>query len=53
MREAKMSPLPLTYASCKYDRIEPLRAGEVRAEGIALSVTVFPSGRQVCDRPRF
>lgn len=45
-----MPPLPLTYASCRYDRIEPLRAGEVAVEGIDLNVIVFPSGRQIFDR---
>src|SRR3984885_10666012 len=45
-----MAPLSLTYASCRYDRIEPLRSGEVRAEGIDLNVMVFPSGRQIFDR---
>jgi 4,5-dihydroxyphthalate decarboxylase len=45
-----MSRLTLTYASCRYDRIEPLRAGEVAVEGIDLNVVVFPSGRQIFDR---
>jgi 4,5-dihydroxyphthalate decarboxylase len=45
-----MPPLPLTYASCRYDRIEPLRAGEVPVAGIDLDVIVFPSGRQIFDR---
>jgi 4,5-dihydroxyphthalate decarboxylase len=45
-----MSRLSLTYASCRYDRIEPLRAGEVPVEGIDLNVIVFPSGRQIFDR---
>src|ERR1700691_4432557 len=45
-----MAPLPLTYASCKYDRIEALRSGEVQVEGVALNVMVFPSGRQIFDR---
>jgi 4,5-dihydroxyphthalate decarboxylase len=45
-----MSRLSLTYASCRYDRIEALRAGEVRLEGIDLNVIVFPSGRQIFDR---
>jgi 4,5-dihydroxyphthalate decarboxylase len=45
-----MAPLRLTYASCRYDRIEPLRSGEVVAEGIDLNVMVFPSGRQIFDR---
>lgn len=47
---APMAPLSLTYASCRYDRIEPLRSGEVRADGIDLNVMVFPSGRQIFDR---
>src|SRR5579864_3735196 len=45
-----MPPLKLTYASCKYDRIEALRSGEVQVEGIDLNVIVFPSGRQIFDR---
>ena len=45
-----MPRLSLTYASCKYDRIEALRSGEVEAEGIDLNVMVFPSGRQIFDR---
>jgi 4,5-dihydroxyphthalate decarboxylase len=45
-----MSRLKLTYASCKYDRIEALRSGEVEPEGIELNVIVFPSGRQIFDR---
>src|ERR1700683_5114516 len=47
---APMPRLSLTYASCKYDRIEALRSGEVQAEGIDLNVMVFPSGRQIFDR---
>src|SRR5580693_8722570 len=45
-----MPRLSLTYASCKYDRIEALRSGEVAVEGIDLNVMVFPSGRQIFDR---
>src|ERR1700720_4531287 len=45
-----MALLKLTYASCKYDRIEALRSGEVQVEGIDLNVIVFPSGRQIFDR---
>jgi 4,5-dihydroxyphthalate decarboxylase len=45
-----MASLKLTYASCKYDRIEALRSGEVQVEGIDLNVIVFPSGRQIFDR---
>jgi len=43
-------PLNLTYASCKYDRMEALRSGEVAAEGIDLNFMAFPSGRQIFDR---
>src|ERR1700690_1987533 len=45
-----MAALKLSYASCKYDRIEALRSGEVQVEGIDLNVIVFPSGRQIFDR---
>jgi 4,5-dihydroxyphthalate decarboxylase len=45
-----MSRLSLTYASCKYDRMEALRSGEVAVEGIDLNVMFFPSGRQIFDR---
>jgi len=45
-----MAPLRLTYASCKYDRIEALRSGEITPAGIDLNVVLFPSGRQIFDR---
>jgi 4,5-dihydroxyphthalate decarboxylase len=45
-----MSRLSLTYASCRYDRIEALRAGEVLVEGIDLNTILFPSGREIFDR---
>jgi 4,5-dihydroxyphthalate decarboxylase len=45
-----MPRLSLTYASCKYDRIEALRSGDVQVEGVDLNVIVFPSGRQIFDR---
>jgi 4,5-dihydroxyphthalate decarboxylase len=45
-----MPRLSLTYASCKYDRMEALRTEEVQAEGIDLNVIVFSSGRQIFDR---
>ena len=45
-----MPPVSLTYASCRYDRMEPLRAGEVAVEGVDLNFMVFPSGRQIFDR---
>ena len=45
-----MSPLPLTFASCKYDRMEALRSGDVMADGIALDMRVFEAGREIFDR---
>ncbi len=45
-----MPRLKLTYAGCKYDRIEALRSGGIEPEGIALNVIVLPSGRQIFDR---
>jgi 4,5-dihydroxyphthalate decarboxylase len=47
---ARMPRLTLTFASCKYDRMEALRCGEVEVEGIDLNVIVLPSGRQIFDR---
>ena len=40
-----MAPLKLAYASCKYDRIEALRSGEVQVEGIDLNVIVSSTNR--------
>jgi 4,5-dihydroxyphthalate decarboxylase len=45
-----MAPLPLTFASCRYDRVEPLRTGDVRPEGIDLKMLMFPAGREIFDR---
>jgi 4,5-dihydroxyphthalate decarboxylase len=45
-----MSLLPLTFASCKYDRMEALRSGDVAADGIALDMRVFEAGREIFDR---
>jgi 4,5-dihydroxyphthalate decarboxylase len=45
-----MSSLPLTFASCKYDRMEALRSGEVTADGIDLDMRVFEAGREIFDR---
>jgi 4,5-dihydroxyphthalate decarboxylase len=45
-----MARLPLTFASCKYDRMEALRTGEVRVEGVDLNMIVFPAGREIFDR---
>jgi 4,5-dihydroxyphthalate decarboxylase len=45
-----MSRLSLTFASCKYDRMEALRSGEVEVEGVDLNMIVLPSGRNIFDR---
>lgn len=45
-----MARLNLTYASCRYDRIEALWTGEVQVEGADLNVMVFPTGRKIFDR---
>ena len=45
-----MTKLALTFASCKYDRMEALRCGEVTVEGIDLNMLVFPAGREIFDR---
>jgi 4,5-dihydroxyphthalate decarboxylase len=45
-----MPRLSLTFASCKYDRMEALRSGEVAVEGVDLNMIVLPSGRQIFDR---
>ena len=45
-----MSRLPLTFASCKYDRMEALRSGDVAADGIDLDMRVFKAGREIFDR---
>jgi len=45
-----MGALKLTFACCRYDRMEALRAGEVAVEGIELNTLVFGSGREIFDR---
>jgi 4,5-dihydroxyphthalate decarboxylase len=45
-----MAPLPLTFASCRYDRVEALRTGDVQPEGIDLKMLMFPAGREIFDR---
>ena len=45
-----MSRLCLTFASCRYDRMEAIRAGEVVPEGIDLNTIAFASGREIFDR---
>ena len=45
-----MARLSLTFASCKYDRMEALRTGDVQADGIDLDMRVFSAGREIFDR---
>lgn len=45
-----MSRLPITFASCRYDRMEALRNGDVQVEGVDLNMMVFPAGREIFDR---
>ncbi|HLH95281.1 MAG TPA: ABC transporter substrate-binding protein [Xanthobacteraceae bacterium] len=45
-----MSRLSLTFASCRYDRLEAIRDGDVTLEGVDLTCITLKSGRQVFDR---
>jgi 4,5-dihydroxyphthalate decarboxylase len=45
-----VSLLPLTFASCRYDRLEAIRDGDVAVEGVALNCITLKSGRDVFDR---
>src|SRR3954470_11658991 len=45
-----MSRLPLTFACCRYDRMEAIREGVVRPEGADLTCITLRSGRDVFDR---
>jgi 4,5-dihydroxyphthalate decarboxylase len=45
-----VSRLALTFACCRYDRLEAIRDGEVRLEGIDLTCITLKSGRDVFDR---
>ena len=45
-----MSRLPLSFACCRYDRIEAIRDGDIRIEGIDLNCITLQSGRDVFDR---
>jgi 4,5-dihydroxyphthalate decarboxylase len=45
-----MARLPLTFASCRYDRMEALRTGDVRPDGIDLDMRMFAAGREIFDR---
>ena len=45
-----MSRLSLTFACCRYDRMEAIREGAVPIEGIDLNCITLRSGREVFDR---
>ena len=45
-----MSRLSLTFACCRYDRMEAIREGAFPIEGIDLNCITLRSGREVFDR---
>src|SRR5262245_16393805 len=45
-----MSQLRLTFACCRYDRMEAIREGAVTVEGVKLTCITLKSGRDVFDR---
>jgi 4,5-dihydroxyphthalate decarboxylase len=45
-----MSHLALTFAACRYDRLEAIREGNVTIEGVDLTCLTLKSGRDVFDR---
>ncbi len=45
-----MPRLSLTFASCRYDRVEALRTGDVQPDGIELKMIMFAAGREIFDR---
>ena len=45
-----MSRLHLTFACCRYDRMEAIREGAVTVEGVDLTCITLKSGRDVFDR---
>src|SRR4051812_19403621 len=45
-----MSRLALTFAACRYDRLEAIREGNATVEGVDLTCLTLKSGRDVFDR---
>jgi 4,5-dihydroxyphthalate decarboxylase len=45
-----MPNLSLTFAGCRYDRMEAIREGNVTVEGVDLTCLTLKSGRDVFDR---
>jgi 4,5-dihydroxyphthalate decarboxylase len=48
--DVAVSRLALTFACCRYDRMEAIREGAVPIEGIDLNCITLKSGREVFDR---
>src|SRR5439155_16178870 len=49
-RPPPLSRLALTFACCRYDRMEAIREGAVVPEGVDLICLTLSSGREVFDR---
>jgi 4,5-dihydroxyphthalate decarboxylase len=45
-----MARLHLTFAACRYDRLEAIREGSVGVDGVDLTCITLKSGRNVFDR---
>jgi 4,5-dihydroxyphthalate decarboxylase len=45
-----VSRLALSFGCCRYDRLEAIRDGDIRIEGIDLTCITLKSGRDVFDR---
>src|SRR5262245_24753061 len=49
-RENHEGRLRVTFAACRYDRLEAIREGSVTVEGVDLTCLTLKSGRDVFDR---
>ena len=45
-----MSRLALTFACCRYDRMDAIREGDVVPAGLTLNCITLKSGREIFDR---
>ena len=48
--ECAMSRLTLTFACCRYDRMDAIREGDVVPAGLTLNCITLKSGREIFDR---
>src|SRR5262245_62574695 len=48
--ECAMSRLALTFACCRYDRMDAIREGDVIPAGLTLNCITLRSGREIFDR---